>query len=349
MSTGKKTNTTLVVLLAAGVGVLAIGAVLNYSGLLPFSVADVPKIAPTQAVAEDSSTPAVASETNPVVAKVGSEDILKSDVEDFVKKMGSQASQVPLETIYPLVLEQLVNSRILEAKISESGITNDAEVIRKSEDAAKQIAEEVYLTREVEARLTDDKIAARYAEFLKGFKPETEVKARHILVDTEEKAKEAITKLDGGADFEALVAEYSTGPAAADGGDLGYFTRSQMVPEFAQAAFGLEKNTFTEIPVKTDFGYHVILVEDIRDLSPPTLEQLTPRLKQEMAGELVREVLTELRAGTSISLFDLEGNPLSEPEAAPEMSEEAPADAPVQESDVTEEPQTDAVEPAKAE
>ena len=333
MNTGKKTGTTLVVLLAAGVGVLAVAGVLNQQGMLSFNSAETPTISPTQAVAE--STPAV-SETNPVVAKVGADDILKSDVEEFVKKMGPQANQVPLETIYPLVLEQLVNSRILQSKVLEAGIATDAEVVRRSEDAAKQIAEEVYLTREVEARLTPEKIAAKYAEFLKGFKPETEVKARHILVETEEKANEAITKLDGGADFGALVTEYSEGPAAANGGDLGYFTRAQMVPEFAEAAFGLEKNTYTETPIKTDFGYHVILVEDIRDLAAPTLEELTPKLKQEMAGEVVREVLNELRTATTVTLFGLDGKPLPEPvasEAAPEsvaIPEDQAGTAPVE-------------------
>jgi peptidyl-prolyl cis-trans isomerase C len=128
-----------------------------------------------------------------------------------------------------------------------------------------------------------------YDESVKKLTPEKEVRARHILVDSEDKAKEILAKLKAGGDFVALAKENSKDPGAATGGDLGYFTKSQMVPEFAEAAFKLEKGQLSD-PVKTQFGWHIIKVEDTRDRPVPAFEAV----KEQIGNFLVQKAQTEL-------------------------------------------------------
>src|SRR6185437_5838990 len=141
--------------------------------------------------------------------------------------------------------------------------------------------------------------------------PKEEVKARHILLPTEAAAKEVIAQLDKGADFAALAKEKSTDPSKETGGELGYFTRDDgMVPEFADAAFKLKKGEYTKTPVHTQFGWHVIEVEDRREVKPPSFEESKPQLKEEAARAAVGSKLKELRGKAKIETFALDGSPL---------------------------------------
>ena len=128
--------------------------------------------------------------------------------------------------------------------------------------------------------------------------------ARHILVKTEDEAKAIIKELDDGADFEATAKEKSTGPSGPNGGDLGFFGKGQMVPEFETAAFALDKGSFTKEPVQTQFGWHVIKVEDKRPQEKPKFEDVAAQLRQQLIRERYETVMAELKADTPVEILD---------------------------------------------
>ena len=157
----------------------------------------------------------------------------------------------------------------------------------------------------------EDALRKRYEESIKDSAEQgEEVKARHILVACEEDAKAIIEELKKGADFAKLAAEKSTGPSGTSGGDLGYFTADAMVPEFSEAAFALKPGEITEAPVQTQFGWHVIKVEDRRAVQPPSFEQMQPQLAQEMTREILTKAIEELRAGVDIKRYGPDGSAL---------------------------------------
>jgi len=141
---------------------------------------------------------------------------------------------------------------------------------------------------------TDEEMQALYAEQIK-LAPSLEFKARHILVETQGEAIELITLLEGEADFSELAKERSTGPSGPSGGDLGWFTPDRMVAEFSTAVQALDDGAFTKIPVQTQFGWHVILREDSREVPPPPFESVIDTLKQQVEQQKLQDYLTGLR------------------------------------------------------
>jgi peptidyl-prolyl cis-trans isomerase C len=156
--------------------------------------------------------------------------------------------------------------------------------------------------------MTDDSMHKIYDEAIKQTPNEEEVHARHILVPTEGEAKDIEAQLKKGGDFAALAKEKSKDPGAADGGDLGYFTKEQMVPEFAEAAFKLEKGQ-TSDPVKTQFGWHIIKLEDKRIKPTPTFDQVKGQLQSYVARRAQAELVDKLRKTATIERLDRPAGP----------------------------------------
>jgi len=251
-----------------------------------------------------------------VLAKIGEKNLTRGDLDQFLAIMPPQIRQIPLDLIYKPVLDQFVNSKLAAAEAYKAGLDTDAEVIKRLQEAQDQIIQDVYLNRKVEAATNDAAIDAVYQEMITTIKPEEERKARHILLKTEDEAKAAIAKLKEGKDFAALATELSTDPGQKDGGDLGFFKKDQMVPEFADVAFGLEVGQYTETPVKSQFGYHVIKVEDKRTSKPPSKEEMAPQLKKQIADKVLKETFDVLREKEKVQLFGLDGKPMTEAEAS---------------------------------
>src|SRR4030095_9262424 len=161
--------------------------------------------------------------------------------------------------------------------------------------------QEALIRRHLKAMMTEDAIKARYEKYVAEQPAQTEVRASHILVATEDEAKDIIRQLDGGADFAALAKEKSTDPSAKqNGGDLGSFTAGEMVPEFSQAVFAMEKGESSKAPVKSQFGWHVIKVVDKRQKPAPTLEESHGQIEEMLSGELVAAYLTSLRSSRTV-------------------------------------------------
>jgi peptidyl-prolyl cis-trans isomerase C len=248
---------------------------------------------------------------NPVVARVDGVELHRSDIEAAQKALPPRARMLPLEKIYPAVLEGLVNGQLLVEAGRKAHLDQDPQVQAELARDLDRLIQTAYVERTIAEGATPERLKAAYETYLKQHPPQEEVHARHILVPTEAEAKSIIAKLDHGADFATLAKKYSKDPAgAASGGDLGYFTHEKMVPAFADAAFALPVGSYSKAPVHTRFGWHVIKVEDRRISKPPTFEEVHGIITKIVAAEVLKEKIKALRAAAHIETFALDGQPL---------------------------------------
>ena len=207
-----------------------------------------------------------------------------------------------------------VDLRIAAAEAEKVKAVSEEDIAKKLAYFRKKIMMEALLTKVAKEatsdaaakKFYDDKVAEIKASDAKAkaAPPEEEVHARHILVKTEDEAKDIIKQLDAGKDFAELAKEKSTDPNKSEGGDLGYFTRGRMVKEFEDAAFTLEKGTYSKTPVKTDFGYHIIKVEDKRDAAPPPFEQVKDQVRQLVMRDKYLELLAKAKETSKVDIMD---------------------------------------------
>lgn len=270
---------------------------------------------PIAAMAQSAPTPAggTAKKTNdPVVATVNGDAIHLSDVEAARENLPAQYQSFPLEVVFPPLVERLIDGRLLLIEGRKKGLAKDPEVKERMARIEDQVIQTVYLTRAVKARLTDDVLKKRYDELVKANPSELEVHARHILVKTEDEAKDAIKELKGGADFAELAKKRSSGPSAPKGGDLGFVKKGEVVKEFADAAFALKDGQYTETPVKTEFGWHVIKVDERRMSQPPSFAEAKDQLTRDASQETVTAIVGDLREHAKIARFNPDGTPKTE-------------------------------------
>lgn len=260
-----------------------------------------------------------ASETSdPVVARVNNEVIHRSDVIHELQLMGPQAQQLPPQMVYPQLLQKLIATKLVSAQGYAENLQNDKDVKAQVKQAQDAIVAEAYVHKMIQPKLTDERIKARYDELVGKFKPQDEVRARHILVPTEEEAEDIIKQLKAGADFAKLAEEKSKDPGSAkNGGDLGYFSHDSMVKPFADAAFSMKVGEVSDKPIKTEFGYHIIKVEDKRKSAPPPIAEVRDQIANELGQRMTDELVKGLEAKAKIERFDIEGKPLKAPSATP--------------------------------
>ena len=266
----------------------------------------------------------------PVQAKVNGEPIYKSEVEAFIADLGDQAKQMPEGELRSRVLDRLIDLKLASEKAQAQKLDTDPAVRQRIANGQMATLADVYLERTAKAKINDDVLKAKYDELVKQVQPVEEVRARHILVKSEQEAKDIIKQLDKGTDFETL-AKQSTDPGSKDnGGDLGYFTKDKMVPEFADAAFKLDKGKYTETPVHSQYGWHVIQVLDKRNQPLPTFDQVKPQLASMVLQEEEHKALDEVRNGANIERFNADGTPIAAEPAPGAAPASAPASTPAQ-------------------
>ncbi len=269
---------------------------------------------------ERAQTPAPRTAAPPpdtVVAVIDGAKITRADVIASAAALPAQY-QGQMDQIFPALIDRLVDLTLLAAEARKRNLQDDpeakAEIVRRTDDVVR----ELLIRRYLKEKLTDETIKARYGKFVKDLPPQTEVRASHILVASEDEAKDVIRQLQGGTDFAQLARSKSKDPSAAkNGGDLGYFTADRMVKEFSAAAFALEKGQFSQAPVKSQFGWHVILVVDRREKAAPTLDQARSQVEKMLSNELVSALIDDLHKGAKIEKFNPDGTPLKE-EPAPQ-------------------------------
>ena len=272
-----------------------------------------PKPAPAPAQKPADPKKDEVKKDDPVVAIVNGQKVLRSEVEGLMGSLPAQYRQLPIQMIFPALLEQMIDGKLLASEGRKAGMQNDAEVKKRLAFIEDRLVQEVYLTKEIDKRVTDEMLKTRYDKFIKERKPEDEVKARHILVKEEAEAKAIIEELKKGGDFDKIAKDKSTDKGSgAQGGDLGYFKKDDMVPEFAEAAFKLKKGEVTDAPIKTQFGWHVIRVDDRRLAEPPKFEEMKDELKGEVVREVVAKIVEDVRAKAKIERFNMDGSKIEE-------------------------------------
>jgi len=259
------------------------------------------------AVAEDGPQ----NEQDIVVANVGGHTIYLSEVvSEIVSLPAQQQRGAGFDELYKKILGRMVDEALVLEAAVDSGLKESEQHIERMQEIEEQLLRDQYLTGRLQAKLTDAALRARYEERKAAAEPQQEVRARHILVRTEEEAAAIREEIAAGGDFLALAKEHSVAPGAAEGGgDLGYFAREAMVEPIADAAFALEPGSVSE-PIQTQFGWHLVKVEDRRDAAFPPFEEMQDQIAREMAQEVVAEIVADLRSEADVELFMRDGTPL---------------------------------------
>lgn len=253
-----------------------------------------------------------------VLAVINGHEIKRSAVEVLQTQLPRQYQTVPLEQIFPALVELMMNTHLVVGDAKARKLDQDADYLTRRTLAENQALERYAMQKEVTDKIDDALVQARYKKMVSELSSSGQISARHILVKTEDEAKAVIKELDSGADFAEVAKKKSTGPSGPSGGDLGSFSRGQMVPPFEKAAFALAKGAYTKNPVQTQFGWHVIKVEDIQAQPAPSFEEASPQIRQGLQQEIATAYFERLRKGANIKLFGLDGLPLDGPTAVPQ-------------------------------
>src|SRR6201996_5655600 len=254
-----------------------------------------------------ASLPLRAEDANPVLAKVNGADIRQSDVALAEEELGPSLAQMDPATKKENVLAFLIDMKIV-AKAAEAKKVDDRDDFKaRMAFARNRLLMDSLLASEGKAATTDEAMKKVYDEAAKQITGEQEVRARHILVETEDEAKAVKAELDKGADFAELAKKKSKDPGAADGGDLGFFTKEQMVPEFSAVAFALEPGKISD-PVKSQFGWHIIKVEEKRNRKPPEFDQVKAQIETYVTRKAQADYVSKLRDAAKIERFDQAAN-----------------------------------------
>ena len=264
-----------------------------------------------------SGLPVRAQDTNPVLAKVNGAEIRQSDLAVAEEELGPSLQQMDPATRRENLIAFLIDMKIVAKAAETKKVADSSEFKQRLAFARDRLLMDSLLATEGKAAVTDDAMKKVYEEATKQVSGEQEVHARHILVPTEEEAKAIKAELDKGADFAKLAKEKSKDPGAADGGDLGFFTKEQMVPEFSAAAFALEPGKVSD-PVKSQFGWHVIKVEEKRDRKPPAFDQVKGQIENFVVRKAQADYVTKLRGEAKVERLDKKDQPAAPATPAPD-------------------------------
>lgn len=244
------------------------------------------------ALAED------APNADTVVATVNGQNITLGHMATARSGLPQQYLQLPDDMLYKAILDQLVNQTVLSDTFEGELPTA---VRRRLDNERRALVASVMIEKIADEKLTEDALKAAYEEKYADAEPEKEYQAAHILVETEEKAKELIASLEGGADFAALAKEHSTGPSGPNGGDLGWFGKGMMVAPFEEAVMAMEAGGISA-PVQTQFGWHVIKLNETRLKDTPTFEEVKAELESELFNAVIEEEVARLKAQADVTI-----------------------------------------------
>jgi peptidyl-prolyl cis-trans isomerase C len=235
-----------------------------------------------------------------VVATVNGNQITRQDVLDSATDLPPQYL-AQIDKLFPQLLNRLIGIQLVQAKGREQGLADDPEVKRFVKQAEEEAISRAYIQRMIDQKVNDEAIQKIYDADLKEHPPQIEIRASHILVKTEDEAKEIIKQLEGGADFATLAKEKSIDKGSGEnGGDLNWFTKDTMVKEFSDAAFAMQRGDVSKVPVKSQFGWHIIKITDSRMQTPVPLEQKRDDIRKALSQEAVHQEVQSLIGGAKI-------------------------------------------------
>lgn len=256
------------------------------------------------AIAIATGAPAFAEDSK-VLAKVDGTEITAADVATARAEIGTELAQIPEDQRERVLVEFLIENLLLAIAAETDKLSEQPGFERRLKYYHRRALRDLYFETKVRDTVKEEDARKIYDEQVSKLKPEKEIRARHILLEKEDEARVAIERLNRGDDFAKLAKELSKGPSKVQGGDLGYFTKGQMVKEFEEAALAMEKGAISE-PVKTQFGWHVIKVEDKRDKKPPSFEQVKDQIVAALVQQKAQEVMLSLRSKAKVEIVDPE-------------------------------------------
>jgi len=270
--------------------------------LSPVMAQETAPAAPADAAAAPAAAPV---DPNAVVATVNGQPLTEADLVLAEGELSQQFAQLPPEQRRAAALSAAIEIRVMAAKAVTDGLDKDPDFQRRMAFLQQRALHGEMVEKGVVDKVTDAEIRARYDQEIANTPPVNEVHARHILVKTKEEAEAIIKQLDGGGDFQKLANEHTSDPSGkSNGGDLGWFGPGQMVPEFDKAAFALDVGKYTKEPVQTQFGWHVIKLEDKRAKQPPAFDDVKDQAKQAVIRDKYFALVKSLRAGAKVEIPD---------------------------------------------
>jgi peptidyl-prolyl cis-trans isomerase C len=261
---------------------------------------------------------------DPVLAKVNGSEIRQSDVALAEEELAPSLQQMDPATKKDNVLSFLIDLKIVAKAAEDKKLESSEDFKKRLAFTRSRLLMDNLLATEGKAATTDEAMKKVYEEASKQITGEQEVHARHILVESEDDAKAVKAELDKGANFAELAKKKSKDPGAADGGDLGFFTKEQMVPEFSAVAFTLEPGKISD-PVKSQFGWHIIKVEEKRSRAAPGFEQVKGQIETYVTRKAQADYVAKLREAAKVERMDKPADAAAKPEAKPDAAKQ-PAD-----------------------
>jgi peptidyl-prolyl cis-trans isomerase C len=268
-----------------------------------------------RAQAADANQPTQGA-ADPVIGSVDGYLIHLSDLGQASQTLPENLRGLPFETLYPVLLDRLIDHQTLVIMAKRRGLEENPTVRRDIQAATERILEGAWLALDATPKVTDQAVQARYNRQFANRPATEEVRARHILVTTEAEARKVLEDLRNGADFANLARVVSKDPDARKGGDLGFFRREQVWPAFADLAFSLQPGQIGADPIRNEFGWHVIKVEERRLVAPPGFSDIRDSLRQELMAQAIQQSIQQARAKVIIHRFNLDG---SEMESGPRL------------------------------
>ena len=279
-----------------------------FAALTAASVAQetAPAAPPAGEPAAEAAKPA-APDPEKVIATIDGKPVTEADLALAQASVDQQYAQLPPDQRRAAAFMAIMEIRLLADKAIAQGLDKDQDFQRRMAFLQERALHSELIDKDVGAKITDEEVRARYDKQMAETPPVNEVKARHILVKTKEEAEAIIKELDGGADFQKLANEHTTDPSGkTSGGDLGYFAPGQMVPEFETAAFALNVGQYTKEPVQSQFGWHVILIEDKRAQQPPAFDTVKDEVRNMVFREKYFAMVGDLRKAAKVDVTDPE-------------------------------------------
>ncbi|MCP8885383.1 peptidylprolyl isomerase [Devosia sp. XJ19-1] len=263
-----------------------------------------PVLAPLAQDATSTTTQAAEVDPSTVVATIGGETITEGDLAFAAEDMAQDLAQMPAEERRAFLVRILIDMKVMSKAARDAGMDQTEIFAQRRKYLEERALRRAYFAEAIAGSITPEAVRAEYDAYASQFQPADEVRASHILVETEQEANDLKAQIDGGADFAALAREHSIDPGAANGGDLGFFGKGMMVAPFEEAAFALAEVGAVSAPVQSQFGWHIIKLAEKRQSAPPAFEQVAPQIQNQLLMDSFTAKVDELMSGVTIEIAD---------------------------------------------
>jgi peptidyl-prolyl cis-trans isomerase C len=260
-----------------------------------------------------------AAPADPVVGRINGQPVLRSEVLRESDGLPPQFRQVPIEALWPLLLDRVIDRKLIAAAAKSDGIAKDPDYQSRMKDIEERVLEQTFLEKRIDKQVTESAMQTRYAAMLKDMPAQTRIHARHIIVKTRDEAVNILRDLAKGGDFAAIAKSRSLDGSGQTGGDLGWITKDQVVEPFWSAAAAMKKGETSKAPVQTQFGWHVIRIDDVQADYKPSYDEERAQIQEAMSQEVETAERTRLRNAAKLERLTPDGSaPLpANPPAAP--------------------------------